>query len=226
MAYFRSLLTVKWPNMIPDALGGARGYSCSPRLLCAWQLPPPFLLLHPLRMRKPHRSQRKRAGVVGSLQGITVIIFQVEKKNNKCIYLFLFVWQSGCNFFSPFLLFFSYFLPSFLLQMHTYLSCDLSYSLLHLYLGILWLWGWVDVWGVRHAFCGTAADEFHSHCHTQTVFAHCHWLIQFMRACELRGNGATRRSHGVISQAKEEDHVLLESQRLDWHVGGKKHSLK
>lgn len=120
MAYFRSLLTVRWPNMIPDALGGARGYSCSPRLLCAWQLPPPFLLLHPLRMRKPHRSQRKRAGVVGSLQGITVIIFQVEKKNNKCIYLFLFVWQSGCNFFSSFLFFFLF--PSFLSSTDAHLS--------------------------------------------------------------------------------------------------------
>lgn len=40
-AYFRSFLPVKWPNMIPDALGGAIGYSCSPRHLCEWQLPPP-----------------------------------------------------------------------------------------------------------------------------------------------------------------------------------------
>lgn len=42
-------------------------------------------------------------------------------KKRTSTYLFLFVWQSGCNFFS--LLFFPF--PSFLLQMHTYISCDL-----------------------------------------------------------------------------------------------------
>lgn len=71
-ACFRSLLPVKWPNMIPDALGGAIGYSCSPRHLCEWQLPPRLPLLYPVRMRKLQESQRKGAGVDGSFQGITV----------------------------------------------------------------------------------------------------------------------------------------------------------
>lgn len=88
-AYFRSLLPVKWPNTIPDSLGGARGYSCSPRHLCAWQLPPRLPLLHPLRMRKLPESQRKGAAVVGILQGITVntfkrqLPFQLFKKNEN-----------------------------------------------------------------------------------------------------------------------------------------------
>lgn len=36
--HFRSLSTVKWLNVIPDAGGVARGYSCYPRHLCEEQL--------------------------------------------------------------------------------------------------------------------------------------------------------------------------------------------
>lgn len=75
MAYFRSLSAVKWPNMIPDAVGVARGYSCYPRHLCEEQLPllpPPLPCHHPQGMRKPQECQGKGAGGLGRLQEITV----------------------------------------------------------------------------------------------------------------------------------------------------------
>lgn len=65
MAYFRSLSAVKWPGVIPDAAGEARGYVCYLRHLCEEQLPPALLLLFPiLRERENHRNARGRGQVV------------------------------------------------------------------------------------------------------------------------------------------------------------------
>ena len=124
MAYFRSPLTAKWPNMIPDALGGARGYSCSPRRLCAWQLPPRPLLLHTLKIGKQQESQKKRRCDWGTRGQVLLAAFR--KPLSKCFkcgkkrirtYLFLLnlstiFRQPGGDFFILFSVF-SQFLPSF-----------------------------------------------------------------------------------------------------------------